>query len=91
VALQHTNRRLRGETGVTLVVLMDSCFGGGFTGGVDDIQESSCVSVIGTVGECPSGTIDLAQLLPFVFDLYDDEILTVGEAVASRPEVLSEA
>jgi hypothetical protein len=38
---------------VTIVVVMESCFGGGFTGGQDDIQESDHVAVIGV----PAGTI----------------------------------
>jgi hypothetical protein len=38
---------------VTIVVIMDSCFGGGFTNGGDDIQESDHVAVIGTAGKCP--------------------------------------
>lgn len=38
---------------VTIVVIMDSCFGGGFTNGADDIQESDHIAVIGTEGKCP--------------------------------------
>jgi len=35
---------------VTIVVIMDSCYGGGFTGGANDIQETDHVAVIGTEG-----------------------------------------
>jgi hypothetical protein len=38
--------------GVTLVVFMDSCFAGGFTGAPGDIQESKSVAVIGSSGTC---------------------------------------
>lgn len=38
---------------VTIVIIMDSCFGGGFTNGATDIQESDHVAVIGTPGKCP--------------------------------------
>lgn len=45
---------LRGfRAGVTLVVIMDSCWGGGFTGGSADIQEGDDTTVIGPKGECP--------------------------------------
>jgi hypothetical protein len=48
---------INGGTGfqqsVTLVVVVNSCGGGGFTGGASDLAESDHVDVIGPSGECP--------------------------------------
>lgn len=38
---------------VTLVLFMDSCYGGGFTGGATDVQETDHVAVIGPSNTCP--------------------------------------
>ncbi|MEM2971357.1 MAG: caspase family protein [Candidatus Bathyarchaeia archaeon] len=38
---------------VTIVVIIDSCYGGGFTGGANDIQENDHVAVIGTSATSP--------------------------------------
>lgn len=38
---------------VTIVVIMDSCFGGGFAGGQNDIQETDHVAVIGPSNVAP--------------------------------------
>lgn len=59
---------------VTLVVIMDSCFGGGMTGGTSDIQESDHVAVIGTSGTCET---DPAGILGAFVE-------TVTEAVADK-------
>jgi hypothetical protein len=57
---------------VTIVVIVDSCYGGGFTGGTDDIPEDDHHAVIGTTGTCP---IDPPGLLGGL-------ISTLGEDVA---------
>ncbi len=41
------------QDGVTLVLIFDVCFGGGFADGQRDIQESSGIAVIGPGGTCP--------------------------------------
>jgi len=41
------------KTSVTIVVIMDSCYGGGFTGGANDIQETDHVAVIGPSATAP--------------------------------------
>ena len=40
------------ERGENIVIIMGSCYGGGFTGGEHDIQESNSVQVIGNIGSC---------------------------------------
>jgi hypothetical protein len=41
------------RTSVTTVVIMDSCYGGGFTGGANDIQETDHVAVVGPSATAP--------------------------------------
>lgn len=59
---------------VTLVVVLDTCYGGGFAGGSSDLQESSHVSVVGTPGTCP---ID-------PWSIFGAFVETLTEAVADK-------
>ena len=54
---------------VSVTVFLDSCYGGGFTGGKDDFKEGRLYKVIGTRNECYSD------------DGQDDEITTFTEAL----------
>ena len=42
------------DPGVSITLLLDTCFGGGFAGGGDDVKEGSSVQVIGVGNTCPS-------------------------------------
>lgn len=58
----------------TLVLVFDSCYGGGFTGGADDLAESDNVKVIGPRGQC---SIDPPGLLGWLRT-------TISEAVGAK-------
>jgi hypothetical protein len=58
-------------TGVTLLVIFESCFGGGFTGGASDLAENDNVKVIGAKGCTP---IDPPWLLGWLVDTITEDI-----------------
>lgn len=67
------------DPGVTVVVLMTSCYGGGFADSPRDIQESDNVTVIGASGTCPQdggSPFDVLGGIPGAF------VETLPEAIA---------
>ena len=67
--------------GVTLVLIMDSCWGGGFTGGSSDLPEDGSTAVIGPSGECP---VDTQAFIGGTFEnrLFEDFETTLADSLA---------
>ncbi len=71
------------DPGVSITLVLNSCFGGGFTGGGTDVQESNSVNVIGVGNTCP-GTgrtllKDVTRGCEGEADYDEDGILTAEE------------
>jgi hypothetical protein len=66
--------------GVTLLVILESCFGAGFTGGADDLAENDNVKVIGAKGCTP---VDPPWLLGWLVDTITEDIADAADVVGT--------
>ena len=63
--------------GVAVLVVVDACYGSGFTGGSDDVVESDHVKVIGSNADCPFDYHDVVS--SSFITLSEDIVLKLGQ------------
>jgi hypothetical protein len=68
------------QDSVTLLVIANFCFGGGFTGGGDDLTETDHVTVLGHTGTCPLDPV--GENDPDVQTLFEDIVNGAGQKAA---------
>lgn len=69
---------------VSVSVLMDACYAGGFTGGRDDLKETTLVRLIGPYTQCPTDSY-----LPPVTTISEDIVNAVQSAKSNGADIVT--